>query len=102
MSETRASYLVSTQQAEPDKATLLPFNDPEYREPSWQDLRAVIQHLGWTGSQVGEFTGVGSRTVRKWTSPPDTSNHSPVPFAAWRLLLIAAGLVEAPDKNGHH
>ena len=94
MSEARASYLVQTEQHIPTTSTLLPFSDPDYSEPSWKDLRAVIQRLGWTGSQVSDFVGVESRTVRKWTSPPDTSNHAQVPYAAWRLLLIAAGLVK--------
>lgn len=88
MTETEAHDLT--------KAALLPYGDPEYREPSWLDVRALIQQMGLTGSQVADLVGVGSRSVRKWTSPPETANHAPIPYAAWRLLLIAAGLVPPP------
>lgn len=95
MSETRPPYVVSGRPAGPDNATLQEFDSPEYKQPTWLDVRAVIDRIGLTGSQVAKLVGVQSRAVRKWTSPPETTNHAPIPYAAWRLLLIAAGLVEA-------
>jgi hypothetical protein len=96
MTETRTQYLVPGHKDGPSDAALLPYDDPGYCQPSWQEVRAVIQQTGLTGAGVANLVGVGSRTVRKWVSPPDTSNHAPIPYAAWRLLLIAAGLVKPP------
>lgn len=93
MSETRTPYVVSGRSTGPDNATLHQFDSPLYVPPSWEDVRAVIERISLTGSQVAALVGVQSRTVRKWTSPPETSNHAPIPYAAWRLLLIAAELV---------
>jgi hypothetical protein len=94
MSEIRTPYVVSGRATGPDNATLHPFDSPLFVQPSWLDVRAVIDLIDFTGSQVANLVGVQSRTVRKWTSPPETANHAPIPYAAWRLMLIAARLVE--------
>ena len=94
MSETRSPYVVSGRSSGPDSSTLHQFDSPLYTQPSWEDVRAVIERISLTGSQVAALVGVQARTVRKWTSPPETSNHAPIPYAAWRLLLIAADLVK--------
>jgi hypothetical protein len=94
MSETLTPYVVSGRPAGPDYATLYEYNSPFYKQPSWLDVKAVIERLDLSGSQVANLVGVQSRTVRKWTSPPETSNHAPIPYAAWRLLVIAARLAE--------
>jgi len=96
MTETRKGYLVSGQPQGPREETLLEFDDPDFEQPTWEEVRAVMRRFSLTGSQVSRLTGVNSRGVRKWTSPPDTSSHAPIPYAAWRLLLIATGLVEPP------
>ena len=96
MSEARAPYLVSGRPG-PKQATLLPYDDPDYCQPDWMDIRAVVQLTGLTGSQLGRLVGVEPRGVRKWMSPPETSNHTSMPYAAWRLLLVAAHLVDPPS-----
>lgn len=73
--------------------TLLLFTDPNYQAPTWQDVRTLVKMTGLTGEQVASLLGVASRTVRKWQSPPDSSNHTPMPYSAWRLLLIHAQCV---------
>jgi hypothetical protein len=78
----------------PDPATLLPFHDPAFMAPSHNDVRAVTQRYGLTGSALARVTGVTPRTVRKWLAPPEVENHAPMPYAAWRLLLIEAGIVK--------
>lgn len=97
MSETSVPYLVSGLAKGPNPDALRIFTDPEYVAPTWSDVRSVIQQTGLTGSQIADLLGVGSRTVRKWTSPPGTANHTEIPYAAWRLLLVAAKLVEPPE-----
>lgn len=94
MSEIRTPYVVSGRPTGPDSATLHPFSSPLYRQPSWLDVRAVIDMLGLSGSEVGNLTGVSSRTVRKWTSPPESSNHVEIQYSPWHTLLVAARLVE--------
>ena len=101
MTEVSAIYCVSDHLNEPRPETLLPFTDTGFNPPDWQDVRILIQGLRWTGSQVADFVGVNSRTVRKWTSPPSASNHAPIPYAVWRLLLIAAGKVTAITREEH-
>lgn len=78
----------------PDPATLLPFDDPAFMAPSHNDVRAVTQRYRLTGSALARVTGVTTRTVRKWLAPPGVENHAPMPYAAWRLLLIEAGIVK--------
>lgn len=94
MTETRTGYAVSGQPNGPSENTLLLYDSPLYSQPSQQDVRAVIQQINFTGSQVANLVGVHPRTVRKWVSLPETANHAPIPYAAWRLLLIAARLAE--------
>jgi len=93
MSETRAEYLVSGLPRSPRQATLLRQVDPEYDPPTCEDLRIVMRTAQLTGPAVAARTGVSPRTVRKWTSAPDTANYVPIPYAAWRLLLLEVKLV---------
>ena len=67
--------------------SLLPFFHPNYQPPSADELRAVMKAQGWTGAKTAALVGVDSRTVRRWTG-----NERPVPYSAWRLLIIYAGL----------
>jgi len=94
MSETREQYRVSGLPEGPRSATLLPFHDPGFVAPTHADIRALTQRHDLTGSAVARITGVSPRTVRKWHAPPEADNHSPVPYAAWRLLLIETGTVK--------
>jgi len=82
-------------------ATLLPYNEG-WEQPTFEEVRAVIalagQHIGkekLTGKQIANLVGVNPRNVRKWTAPPETSNHIAMPYAAWRLLVIFCGI----EKN---
>ena len=79
---------------EPGRETRLPFASQRYRAPTKDEFRSVTQTLGLTGSMVGALLGVTSRAVRKWIG-----GESEVPYSAWRLLLIHAGLaIEDPDQ----
>lgn len=93
MSESRAVPRDSSLREGPNPATLLPFEDPGFIAPTHVDVRAITQRYMLTGSTVARITGVSPRTVRKWLAPPDAVNCAPMPYAAWRLLLIEAGAV---------
>jgi hypothetical protein len=94
MSESPAGQGDSGLSQGPNPATLLPFHDPAFTAPSHNDVRAVTQRYSLTGSALARVTGVTPRTVRKWLAPPEVENHAPMPYAAWRLLLIEAGIVK--------
>lgn len=65
----------------------LPFASERYMPPTKDEFRTVTQVLGLTGSAVGKLLGVEDRTVRRWIG-----GDREIPYAAWRLLLIEAGL----------
>lgn len=96
MSETKEPYFVSGQQVDPNENTLLLYTDICYEPPSVTDLRSVIRKLGLSGSEVASRVGVSPDNVRKWQATRDSPNHKQIPYAAWRLLLIEAGLVAPP------
>lgn len=78
---------------EPREETRLPFASERYRPPTKDEFRSVTQTLGLTGSMVGKLLGVHARTVRKWIG-----GETDIPYSAWRLLLIYAGLaLEDPN-----
>lgn len=77
------------------------FTDPGYEPPTWKDLRDLMAATGWKGAEVAAIVGAaetpqkGSRTVRKWTADPATTNESrQISYAVWRLLLINTGVVD--------
>jgi hypothetical protein len=79
----------------PAPATLLAYNDPGYRAPMPADVRVVIELLGMTADQVATLVGMkDGRAVRRWLASPDSKTHAQIDYAAWRLLLIEAGLIE--------
>lgn len=101
MSETRQKYCVSDLPEDPNEDSLLPFSDINFKPPIWTDIRRVTHQHSLTGSEVAQLTGVKPRTVRKWLSPPEAENHSPMPYAAWRLLLIELDIVKPGVLKKH-
>ena len=79
----------------PASATLMVYNDPEYCAPTPADVRAVIELLDLTADQVAALVGMkDGRAVRRWLASLDSKTHAQIDYAAWRLLLIEAGLVK--------
>jgi hypothetical protein len=77
----------------PAAATLLTYNDPGYCAPTPADVRAVIDLLDLTADQVAALVGMkNGRAVRRWLASLDSKTHAQIDYAAWRLLLIEAGL----------
>lgn len=88
MTEERAEYKVSGQ-TEIRQGCLLPFRDPGYQAPTPDEIREAIKRGGLTGAAAGELLGVTGRTIRKWIG-----NERPIPYSAWRLLLIEVGIAD--------
>jgi hypothetical protein len=83
-------------------ATLLPYADPAYRPPEPDEIRAVMQLLGTTAEQLAGIVGVkDGRAVRRWLSPSTAKTHAQIDYAIWRLMLLEAGLIEAPKPLIH-
>lgn len=84
----------------PRPFTLFAYDHREYRQPTAADVRAVIDMLGLTADQVAALVGMkGGRAVRRWLAPADSKTHAQIDYAAWRLLLIEAGLVGRPSST---
>ena len=68
--------------------TLARWDTGQFTTPTPDEIRALLSEQGWTGAQAGSIVGVDSRTIRRWTG-----GERGMPYAAWRLLLIEAGLI---------
>lgn len=75
-----------------------------YEPPDADTVSALIDIVGWSQNQVAMLTGVnynpkkGSPTVRRWKTKSD--EHRQIPYAAWRLMLVAAGVVDIRQDLG--
>lgn len=58
--------------------------------PCGQEIRAALKLANTNGVEFSRRIGVDDRTVRRWVL-----EEKPMPFAAWQVLAIRAGL--APD-----
>lgn len=80
---------------------LCEFGD-NYRQPTPEQIKALRTYLGLSQIAFAKLVGVtykegkGSQTIRKWETPEGQTEHRKIPYSAWRLLLIAAGLIEPP------
>lgn len=111
MTEERAEYRVPNQAGIASLAEFknrpcaLPFSDPSYRPPTPEEVDALIRLSGWSQNQTAKITGAaynpkkGSTTVRKWRTAVDSPEHRDIPYAAWRLLLINAGVATEKDTQ---
>lgn len=81
----------------------LPFTDERYRAPTPQEVAQLINLSGWSQNDTAKLVGVswdtkrGSSTIRKWKSAKGEKEHREIPYSAWRLLLIYAGVVNSAD-----
>jgi hypothetical protein len=84
----------------PAPATLCRYTDEGYQVPEPEDIRVVIDMLGLTADQVAALVGVrDGRAVRRWLAPASSGTHAKIAYAAWRLLLLEAGLVRLRRKR---
>lgn len=68
---------------------------------TYDALRTVLARHALTGSAAARLLGVDSRTVRRWTAPPEQPGARPMPIASWWLLLILTGETTVPELLNH-
>ena len=82
---------------------VLPFSHPDYRSPTPDEIDRLIKLAGWSQNDAAKLLGVtfnpkkGSSTIRKWRAHPDSKDYRVMPYAAWRLALLYAGVVAIKD-----
>lgn len=106
MSEIKAIYeiegenLPATLDAFRGRRCTLPYRDQNYQRPTPEEVGRLISLAGWSQTDVAKIVGVsynmskGSSTIRKWKAAVDKDDSRPIPYAAWRLMLIEVGVVE--------
>jgi DNA-binding transcriptional regulator YiaG len=103
MSENKPVYNVTSDPAAIEgfynRACINTFASGEYIPPTQGEIKALRKIKGWSQNDVAKITGVsfnpdkGSTTVRRWETSKDKKDSRDIPYAAWRLLLIHAGIV---------
>lgn len=72
-----------------------------YVSPTPQEIKSLRYIMGWSQVDVAKITGASynptrnfSSTVGKWERSVDSKENRTIPYAAWRLLLLTAGIVK--------
>ena len=107
MSEDKGRYgpvgTAQTLEAFQNRPCSLPYSDPQYKEPEPEEVDALIKLAGWSQNQAAMIAGVpfepgkGSTTIRRWRTARGKENHRQIPYSAWRLFLLHAGVVTVAD-----
>lgn len=82
-------------------------DDPNYREPTKEEISEVIEHLAKIHSKTIVSKQLGlkiesnpTKTINRWMK-----GESSIPYTAWRMLLILDGRVietnRIPDGDGY-
>ena len=75
------------------------YTDDDYEPPTPEEVAQLIKLAGWSQNDAAKIVGVkwdtkkGSSTIRKWKSDKAKADHRPIPYSAWRLMLLEAGVV---------
>lgn len=102
--ETRAFYdtgdaVPQSLDAFKNRPCALPFTSDGYVPPSPLEVDQLIKLAGWSQVDAASLVGVsfnpkkGSSTIRKWRAKSDSDDARAIPYSAWRLLLLYAGVV---------
>lgn len=76
-------------------------DDPEFIPPTPQEIKILRNLMGLSQRGMARFLGVkstkdkGSPTIRKWETKEGSSEHRPMNYSAWRLMLIGAGVINS-------
>lgn len=60
---------------------------PDWKEPTANEIRAVMKMANWSAEEFSRRIGVTGRTVRRWTQGEKTIGYS-----SWCVLCVQAGL----------
>ncbi|WP_053979744.1 hypothetical protein [Marinagarivorans algicola] len=91
---------LTTLEALASRPCALAFTHEHYQPPTQDEVRALIALMGWSQNDVAKMVGVnynpkkGSATVRRWKAKEGDTHARAIPYAAWRLMLIYAGVVQ--------
>lgn len=75
------------------------FTNDAYVHPEPEDVAALIKLAEWSQNDAAKIVGVkndpkkGSSTIRKWKSDKAKNDYREIPYSAWRLMLLHAGVV---------
>lgn len=75
------------------------YTDEDYEPPTPDEVAQLIKLAGWSQNDAAKKVGVkwdtkkGSSTIRKWKSDKSLKDHREIPYSAWRLMLLEAGVV---------
>ncbi len=108
MSEKRATYQAvaaapATLAAFKGRQCALPFSHPDYVPPTPVEVDALTKLMGWSQNDTAKLVGVtynpkkGSSTIRKWRAATTSDDYREIPYSAWRLLLLYAGVVSVEE-----
>jgi len=108
MSEQRGAYNVGASApaalvAFKSRRCALLYAHPDYEPPTPDEVDALIKLAGWSQNDTAKLVGVtynpkkGSSTIRKWRAPKSSTDCRAIPYSAWRLLLLYAGVVSIDD-----
>ncbi len=107
MSEKRNIYKVrgrpSSLDAFKNLPCALPFWHQDYIPPEPGEVAALTELAGWSQNEAAKLVGVkfdprkGSTTIRKWKTEKGSKEHRDIPYSAWRLMLLYAGVVGLKD-----
>lgn len=109
MNDTKTHYQATgappplTLEALRNRPCALPFTDENYTPPTPQEIDQLIKLAGWSQNDAAKLIGVswdtkrGSSTIRKWKTEDANNTSRGIPYSAWRLMLIYAGVV-APEE----
>ncbi len=76
---------------------------PDHEAPTPDDVKELRRLMGWSQNDVAKMVGAkynpqkGSTTVRKWCANMESNIYRQIPYPAWRLLLIYAGIAMASE-----
>lgn len=99
----RNGVLPDTLEAFKNHPTARPYSDAQFRLPTPAEFYRLKEIVGWSQTQIAKMVGVsydgkkGSAMVRKWGTDVSNKEHRSIPYAAWRLLLLYAGVVSVDD-----
>lgn len=108
MTDTHAGYgsnaLPQTLQAFKNRPCAMPFTNDSYVPPEPEEVAQLIHLAGWSQNTAAKIVGVkwstdkGSSTIRKWKSDKAKKDHREIPYSAWRLMLLYAGVVVVDEE----
>lgn len=110
MTEQRAGY--ATGAGKPPSSAVFrrrsccrPYAAQGFEPPTAQDFRDLVALTGWSQATLARLVGVGyseksgSTTIRKWKTDAGGKEARGIPYAAWRVLLLAAGIGTIDDDR---